>query len=366
MAIYVFETVDAGPMPGFTAADFIVFNNSSTTSSNVAVSNAALGTTLVANGKSVTFPEAAFAAASQSGQIVFSDGSSLLLGASSDDVITGSVDGEYLYGFAGADRLDGAQGHDVLLGGDGADTLIGGDGNDHLYGQSPSGGADGADLLLGGDGNDYLQGNAGADTLYGGDGSDRINGGGDNDLIFGDEGHDTVNGNLGADTIYGGGGNDFLRGGQGNDSILGGEGNDQLFGDLGDDTVVGGAGLDVLTGGAGTDLFRFAAGDAGFSTTGALANVVDIIVDYADGTDRFALGFAPAAVLNGGVQASFAGAAAYAQQLVTGNPGGNEVAAIRVGADTYLFFGGSGGDAIDSAIKLNGVDQAVIGTSDFI
>ena len=272
-----------------------------------------------------------------------------------DDSITGS---QY------NDVLDGFGGHDYILGGNGADTIIGADGNDHLYGQSSTGGLDGADSITGGNGSDYLQGNAGNDTLDGGTGSDRINGGADDDLISGGIGADTVNGNRGNDTIDGGDGNDFLRGGRDNDSVSGGTGDDQLLGDLGNDTVTGGTGFDLLTGGDGSDLFKFASGDAHVSAATNYAS--DVILDYVDGTDTLALGFTVAAVLTGTTQASVSAAASYAQQLLDNHAGNGEVAAIHVGSDTYLFFGGDGGATADSAIKVAGVDPSVFTTSDFV
>jgi Ca2+-binding RTX toxin-like protein len=270
-----------------------------------------------------------------------------------NDTITGS---------GGDDVLNGLTGHDYIAGGAGADTISGGDGNDHIFGQSVNGGVDGADKLSGGEGSDYLQGNAGNDTIDGGAGSDRINGGADNDLITGGAGNDTVNGNLGNDSIDGGGDNDFLRGGKGDDQIAGGNGDDLLSGDLGNDTLTGGAGADVLTGGDGSDLFRFGAGDAAWAGSGAF----DRITDFSHGIDHIALGFAPAALLTSGAQASIAAALSTAQQLFDSHSGGSEVAALQVGGDTYLFYGSAGGAHVDSVIMLGGVASGAISVSDFV
>lgn len=254
-----------------------------------------------------------------------------------------------LSGSAGNDTLSGGAGHDNVFGGSGSDTLTGGDGNDHLYGQSANGGTDSADSVDGGAGSDYLQGNAGADTLDGGDGSDRINGGADNDTIRGSTGNDTINGNLGNDTIDGGEGNDSLRGGQGNDSIIGGTGNDVLSGDLGTDT---------LTGGAGTDIFQFGA-------QSSLVSDPDRITDFADGTDRLSVGYTPVTVLTGAAQPSLASAATLAQQLFDQHFGSQEVAAIGVGSDTYIFYGSHGGANADCAVLLANVSPTVITVADF-
>lgn len=259
-----------------------------------------------------------------------------------DDNITGSLFGDLMSGFGG---------HDNILGGSGADSLLGGEGNDHIYGQSAAGGADSADIILGQDGSDYLQGNAGNDTIDGGEGSDRINGGANDDLIVGGAGNDTVNGNLGNDSIAGQDGNDSIRGGQGNDSLQGNDGNDVLFGDLGVDTLIGGG---------GSDLFMFSGNAALFANASA-----DTIADFQDGTDRIAVGYAPAAVLTGAVQVSFSTAAAAAQQLFDANAANGEVVALKVGSDTYLFYSSNAGANADSAVQLIGIDPAALGSADF-
>lgn len=253
-------------------------------------------------------------------------------------------------GTAGDDVLTGDAGHNNIQGGAGSDTISGGGGNDHLYGQSPNGGVDSADLIYGGDGSDYIQGNAGNDTLYGGNGSDRINGGANEDLIYGEEGNDTINGNLGNDYVDGGVGNDSLRGGQGNDTLVGGEGNDILSGDLGSD---------VLTGGAGVDRFVFAG-------NGSTLAAPDRITDFQDGADLLSIGYMPVAVLTGSAQASVSAAAAVAQQMFDGFPGLGEVATMQVGAETYLFYSGSGGAIVDSAVNLGAVDPSWITAADFV
>jgi len=259
------------------------------------------------------------------------------------------------------DWLDGRAGHDVIMGGGGGDVIIGGDGNDHLYGQSPNGGADSADSITGGTGMDYIQGNAGNDTLDGGDGPDRINGGANDDLISGGLGNDAINGNLGNDTIDAGDGNDVARGGKDNDRISGGAGNDSLSGDLGNDTLIGGAGNDTMTGGDGADVFRFATNDAHYAGAGT-----DVVIDYADGTDKIALGFAVSAVLTGNNPVNLSDAVTYAQQLFDGHGGNGEVAALHVGSDTYLFFAGNGGATVDSIIDVKAATVAAFDSTDFV
>lgn len=272
-----------------------------------------------------------------------------------DDTLLGSQFNDVLSGFGG---------NNVLMGGDGGDKLTGGPGNDHLYGQSPNGGADGADSMNGGDGMDYLQGNAGNDTIDAGNGPDRVNGGANDDLIKAGAGNDYANGNKGNDTIDAGTGDDTVRGGQDQDSISGGGGNDSVSGDLGDDTLIGGTGADTLTGGGGGDRFQFGSGDASFgSETGSQT---DVISDYTDGSDKIALGFSVTSILTGADQSSASGAATYAQQLLDNHAGNNEVAAIHVGSDTYLFYSGSGGATVDSAIRIAGVAPGVFDPTDFV
>lgn len=248
------------------------------------------------------------------------------------------------------DVLNGTPGHDNIQGGAGADTISGGAGNDHLYGHSPNGGVDDADVIDGGDGSDYIQGNAGNDKLSGGNGSDRINGGAGDDSITGGEGNDSINGNLGNDHIDGGTGNDHIRGGQGNDTLVGGAGHDILSGDLG---------ADVLTGGAGVDRFVFA-------INGSTIAAPDRITDFQDGVDLLSIGFKPGTVLTGAAQANLSAAKAAAQQIFDAHPGLGEVAAMRVGADTYIFYSGSGGGTVDSAVNLGTAQPAWITVADFV
>ena len=244
--------------------------------------------------------------------------------------------------------LQGTSAHEMMLGSAGADTLMGGGGNDHIYGLSPAGGADGADLISGGDGSDYLQGNAGNDSLDGGGGSDRVNGGAGDDLMTGgSDGNDAMNGNRGNDTINGGTGNDQLRGGQGNDVLNGGDGDDALSGDLGQD---------ILTGGAGFDMFTF-------SGRGSTLAAPDRITDFTPGADHLDLGFAPAALLTGAAQSSLSAATVLAQTLFDGHAGDHEVAALMIGADTYLFYASDGGAIADSAVLLASVAADSLATA---
>ncbi|ATE65006.1 M10 family metallopeptidase C-terminal domain-containing protein [Rhizorhabdus dicambivorans] len=280
----------------------------------------------------------------------------IAFGTRIDTAITGS----------GNDAVAGNNNGNFILGGAGSDSITGGQGNDHLYGGGIVAVAgDGADNISGGSGNDYIQGNAGDDQLHGESGSDRIQGGQGNDSVAGGAGNDTANGNLGNDTIDGGANNDSLRGGQGNDSLAGGSENDVLQGDLGTDNLAGGSGIDMLTGGSDADIFIFNAGDAAYATSGGLANMTDMIADFTDGIDRIRLSQGvPASVLQGQAFGDFTSAASAAQQML-GSQGSSNVAALRVGNDSFLFYD-TGPSAPLEAIKLAGFSNpALIGTADF-
>lgn len=300
-------------------------------------------------------------------------------------VFDGRGGNDTLIGGISNDQIDGGDGNDTVNANDGNDVVRGGSGNDSLAGGR------GDNFLDGGVGDDYLNGggypllpgglhptpvNSGSDTISGGDGSDHIWGSDQNsfagsadgaDSISGGDGNDYINGNAGADTIDGGAGNDRLRGGRDGDLIQGGDGNDTILGDAGADTIHGGAGFDYMTGGADADVFAFSAygplslSEAPLHTAGPS----DVVADYQDGVDKFSLGFAPAAVLAGSALTP-AAAATVAQQLLDGHAGDHEVAAVQVGADTYLFFSATGGGGVDSEVQVVGAVSTSFDTSDFV
>ncbi|HMI21109.1 MAG TPA: calcium-binding protein [Sphingomonas sp.] len=321
------------------------------------------------------------------------DGNDTIDGLVANDQIPGGAGDDVLYGGSGNNLIDGGDGNDWIDGGgqdtspgnssnveNGSDTISGGAGNDHIWGSQPDtigyglggaqwtiGSVDAADSIDAGDGSDYVNGNAGADTIHGGAGGDRLYGGDDDDVIYGDDSNDHINGNKGNDTIDGGAGGDVLLGGQGNDQILGGDGDDIISGDIGADTIHGGAGFDYMTGGTDADVFAFSAygplslSEAPLHTAGP----TDVVADYQDGVDKFSLGFAPAAVL-AGTALTPAAAAVVAQQLFDGHAGDHEVAAVQVGADTYLFFSATGGGGVNSEVQVVGVASTAFDTSDFV
>jgi serralysin len=307
-------------------------------------------------------------------------GSDRLYGEGGDDRLYGGAQNDTLDGGSGSDTLDGGDGNDLIqgspgigpagsggegdyyLGGAGQDTVLGGPGNDHIYGYSAdaAGLPDLGDSLSGGDGNDYIQGNAGADRIDGGDGNDRLYGGADDDRLIGGAGFDYLQGNRGSDIISGFAGNDTIRGGADNDTIGGDDGDDLISGDDGNDRLIGGAGHDRLTGGAGADRFEFATGDAAFGDGAA-----DRIMDFADGSDVIALPFQVTQVLYGTAD-GFDAADDVAVSLIANDGGDRELAAVSVGADTFLFYHASGSSAApDSLIIVQGVQASAFGVADF-
>jgi Ca2+-binding RTX toxin-like protein len=99
-------------------------------------------------------------------------------------------------------------------------------------------------------------------------------------IITGTSSGDTFNGTVtnGDDVIYG------LQSGGANgvDVILAGTGNDTVFGQDKKDEIHGGEGSDVLYGGGGNDTFVF-------DTALNAATNVDLIADFASGSDKIGL-----------------------------------------------------------------------------
>jgi len=308
------------------------------------------------------------------------EGNHLIDGGAGADTITvlaGSEGNLHLVGGAGNDVIDGdASGGGVLTieGGAGTDALTGSDIADRIYGFSVAGSADdGADTINAGLGNDYVNGNGGDDVINGQGGNDRLFGGGGDDTISGGTENDSINGNKGDDVIDGGTGNDTLRGGADNDSLSGGADIDVISGDLGDDTINGGDGIDILTGGAGDDVFVYATSDADRGTVGTgTAIVYETITDFTAG-DTIVFGSAldeDDGVLLQAAGTSFttaSGASDYADGYFAENfdAGVNQVVAIQVGADTYLFYeDGFASATLDSFILLKGVTAANLAVND--
>ena len=249
-------------------------------------------------------------------------GDDMISGRGGNDVLRGGLGNDTLSGGAGDDLLEGGAGNDLLLAGKGADTIRGGAGIDTLQidtradlrvdlavskAQGFAGGSvtvEGVENLRGGAGNDRLSGNGQANTIEGGAGNDHILGRGGNDIL------------------RGGNGQDVLDGGKGNDRLEGGAGADRLLGGAGNDRLDGGTGNDILTGGAGSDVFVFR------SNSGR-----DVVTDFQDGRDRI--------------------------MFESGPDSFDDLQIQMRGADTVVRFD-------DAEITLTGIDQSLIGASDFV
>jgi len=438
MATYTFETMSSSDAATFTATDNLIFrdatvstlgvsdNPGSTTTGPLGTTITAESITLTSAGHSLTFGASALSSATQTGNVLFLNGDSLLVGTSAANTLTLSDAGhghsQAVYGFDGADTIlgtssandtiNGGNGDDVITGsssytdasghftendfyqgGGGADSITGGLGNDHIYGNlfsSVQGSADGNDTVHAGAGNDYVNGNAGDDSIYGEDGNDRLYGGNGDDGIFGGNGNDYLQGNKGNDHLEGGLGNNVLHGGAGNDTLIstytaannhdqlwGDNGNDTITGGNGNDTINGGGDLDDLTGGNGNDTFVYGVHDASIehlTSDPAVDTVhhgdVEVIHGFTDGEDHLSLGFTVSAVIHGqtGVTpADGTAAEAYAQTLLNSSTGthGTEVAAITDGSGgTWLFWDSTHSSAtIDSGVHLLGVADTAINSS---
>jgi len=213
-------------------------------------------------------------------------------------------------------------------------------------------------------GDDAITAGTAGGTISGLAGNDTITGGTGSDVLYGDAGNDNLAGNAGPDHLLGGGGNDTLSGGAGDDNLQGGTGDDVLNGGDGNDRLMGDGGHDVLTGGAGADRFVVPAGCATFTTTGASAYATEEITDFTFGTDKLALGFHPAGIIDGSASTINA-AAAWATQALQSHAGTADLAAVTVGSDTYLFYDDHGaGGALDAAIKLDHVIASGLSLTD--
>jgi Ca2+-binding RTX toxin-like protein len=205
----------------------------------------------------------------------------------------------------------------------GIENIVGSSNADAIYGDAKANqisGGDGADFVQGRAGNDVLMGEGGNDRLYGGDNNDKLSGGLGADELYGEANDDTF-------LFANNGGTDWTDGGSGSDTadfsglttyawvdlalagteawtftsgwnvvsrlisvenLTGTALNDQLWGDAQNNIFIGGAGSDRLTGRAGSDTFKFDA--RGFGQ--------DVVMDYADGTDRLSFGSTVATTLS--------------------------------------------------------------------
>ncbi len=191
------------------------------------------------------------------------EGSSIIVGSASDDVIVAS---------SGDDIVRAGLGDDLVLGNGGADNLDGGAGDD-VYIVSGAGsqvnvGLGFDEIILDVDVSELQVSNFAVNdpstmriSLNEGDSSSNLLVG-SNDVI------DILRGNSGDDELYGYSSSDFLFGDSGRDTLWGGKGNDFLF---------PGQGGGVLNGGAGADHFVFLASD--LSVAGNQARIADFEVN---------------------------------------------------------------------------------------
>jgi Ca2+-binding RTX toxin-like protein len=130
VSTYTFETITAAQALAFNGqTDTLVFDDADQTGSSERLLFNTDGTIAVfsdVGGLKVTFGPGLVGA----GQIVYPDGSEMLVGSPGADVLTGGARGDGLFGGFGADTLIGGAGDDALQGGPGADVLTGGGGRD--------------------------------------------------------------------------------------------------------------------------------------------------------------------------------------------------------------------------------------------
>jgi Ca2+-binding RTX toxin-like protein len=253
-----------------------------------------------------------------------------VFGGNNADNITTSIGNDVIAGGAGADVMAGGAGNDLYFVDNGGDvvTEAAGQGNDILASNvsyvlaSGSevelmttgfiGGTSGIDLA-GNELNNQIWGNNGANVLIGGDGADILVGFGGDDKLIGGNGADTMLGGAGDDLYFVDNAGDAVGElvGEGNDAVaagvsytlsvgasvellttgfIGGTAAIDLTGNELGNQIWGNNGANVLNGGDGTDvLFGFGGADTFAFTTALGAGNVDVIGDFASGTDKIAL-----------------------------------------------------------------------------
>jgi Ca2+-binding RTX toxin-like protein len=263
---------------------------------------------------------------SATGIILNDDGSqptTMAIGTSGNDTLSGTINADCLIGLAGNDTYTVNNAGDLVVenlseGTDRVNASISYSLADNVENLTLTGSTNlngtGNNLnnsLTGNTGNNILTGNAGNDTLNGGAGIDTLIGGLGDDLYVVDSTTDTITENSGEGTDIiqssvtfdltvfpnienltltgtavingtGNAGNNSLIGNSGNNTLTGNAGNDTLNGGTGNDLLNGGAGADTLTGGTGSDTFVFQFEQSPVS--GA-----DRITDFAIGTDKIYL-----------------------------------------------------------------------------
>jgi len=328
MATILFSTLTHNQTIGFDPlADVLSFDGIGISAAAVVLNHAAdfTAVSLTAGGKTVNLTPMVSLMQLTPGNIVFANGSRLLVGDlltattgdAGDNVLLGSEQADCLLGLDGNDSLTGGSGNDWLDGGTGADTLIGGGGNDTYWVneagdvvvENPGDGIDtvrssvtytlGASqevLMLMGGAHVDAAGNAQANTLTGNAGNNVLDGGAGRDTGSFGNANTGIDANLATGTATGYGADtliniedlvgsphaDSLSGDANNNLLIGGHGADTLMGGGGSDTLRGGMGNDRLDGGSGTDTLE---GEGG-NDTYVVDNAGDVVSENAgEGTD---------------------------------------------------------------------------------
>lgn len=242
-------------------------------------------------------------------------------GASTPMRLVGNELNNQIYGNIGSNRLEGGGGFDVLRGLAGDDTYVVdltndliiefvGDGTDTVLAMGSYVLNAGTEVeivasidadqttamrLVGNEFDNQIYGNAGRNRLEGGGGADLLQGyGGDDGYVVDSQSDiilEAVNG--GTDTVFSFGDYSLAsgveveylsavdHGAMTNIRLSGNAFSNRIYGNAGDNVIDGGAGADTLLGFGGSDTFSF--------TTALGSGNIDVIADFALGSERIAL-----------------------------------------------------------------------------
>lgn len=282
-----------------------------------------------------------------------------ITGTSTDDVIVSSSASDTMKGNAGTDLMYGGGGNDTLDGGSGNDILKGGTGNDVYQFNFDTHGQD-TIAETNGSGSDILEITGRVmsqlDFRRSGDAMVIESGGTSNRVVI--DGFFSGTATDRVELLSTTTGDKYLQtgltGGGSGDVIVGSGAAETLVGNGGDDILVGKGGKDRLTGGTGADRFDFDA----VSDSGTTGSTMDIILDFAAGTDRIDLYDIDAMSGVGGNQAfSFIGTAAH-----TG--AGGTLQYFTAGSNTQIGVDVDADGISDFGILLAGTH--ILSASDFI